>query len=84
MPRTKRTGNPDRHHGQYVQLGLTISYYRKLKGMTQQELGDIVGCSRTHISNLEAPKMKTSVSLGVLLDIANALGVPVSKLFETK
>ena len=27
---------------------------------------------------------ESRVSLGVLLDIANALGVPVSKLFETK
>ncbi len=67
---------------QYKQLGLTISYYRKLKGLTQQQLGDAVGLSRTHISNLEAPNIPTSISLEKLLDIAEVLNVPLSKLFD--
>lgn len=74
----------DRHHDQYVQLGLTISYYRKLKGLSQQGLADLTGISRTHMSNIEAPKMRTSVSLEVLFNIADALDVPVGKMFETR
>ncbi len=67
---------------QYLQLGLTISYYRKLKGLTQGELAKAVGVSHTHISNIEAPGMKLSVSLDKLFDIADVLNVPVAKLFE--
>ncbi len=67
---------------QYLQLGLTIGYYRKLKGFTQGDLAKAVGLSRTHISNMEAPGMKVSVSLDKLFDIADVLNVPVAKFFE--
>ncbi len=72
----------DRRNSQYKQLGLTIAYYRKLKGITQQALADAVKLSRTHISNLEAPNMPTSISLEKLLDIADVLNVPVKKFFD--
>ena len=67
---------------QFRELGLTISYYRKLKGLTQAELAQNVGLSRTHISNIEAPQVKTSISLESLFDIADALDVPVKDLFD--
>ncbi len=67
---------------QYKQLGLTISYYRKLKGYTQQDLADMVHLSRTHISNLEAPNLPTSISLEKLFDIAEVLNVPVGCFFD--
>lgn len=67
---------------QFRELGLTISYYRKLKGLTQADLAQNVGLSRTHISNIEAPQVKTSISLESLFDIADALDVPVKGLFD--
>ncbi len=67
---------------QYLQLGLTIGYYRKLKGITQGDLAKAVGLSRTHISNLEAPGIKGSISLDKLFDIAEVLNVPMAKLFD--
>ena len=67
---------------QFRELGLTISYYRRLKGLTQTQLADLVGLSRTHISNIEAPKVRTSLSLDSLFDIADALGVQVKELFN--
>ncbi len=67
---------------QMRQLGLNVTYYRKLKGMTQVELAKAVDLSRTHISNLEAPGMKTSISLEKLFDIADVLDVPVKKFFD--
>ena len=67
---------------QFRELGLTISYYRKLKGLTQSELDQNVGLSRTHISNIEAPQVKTSLSLESLFDIADALDVPVKDFFD--
>ncbi len=76
---SKRT---EQRKNQYLQLGLTIGYYRKMKGLTQGELAKAVGLSRTHVSNLEAPRMQTSISLDKLFDIADVLGVPVMKLFD--
>ncbi len=72
----------DERKKQMMQLGLNISYYRRLKGITQVELAKMVGLSRTHISNLEAPKMTTSISLEKLLEIADALDVSVKKFFD--
>ena len=63
-------------------LGLTIAYYRKLRGMTQADLAEATQLSRTHISNIEAPNIKTSISLDSLLDIAEALGISVKDLFD--
>ena len=72
----------DERRTQYKQLGLNIAYYRKLKGLKQTDLAERVGLSRTHISNLEAPNMQTGISLEKLLDIADALKVPVAKILE--
>lgn len=63
-------------------LGLTIAYYRKLRGLTQAELAEASNLSRTHISNIEAPNGKTSISLNKLFDIAEVLEVPVKDLFD--
>lgn len=63
-------------------LGLTIAYYRKLRGLTQAELAEATNLSRTHISNFEAPNGKTSISLNKLFDIADVLEVPVKDLFD--
>lgn len=63
-------------------LGLTIAYYRKLRGLTQAELAEATNLSRTHISNIEALNGKTSISLNKLFDIAEVLEVPVKDLFD--
>ena len=63
-------------------LGLTIAYYRRLRGLTQAELAEATNLSRTHISNIEAPNGKTSISLNKLFDIAEVLEVPVKDLFD--
>lgn len=71
-----------KRENQYRQLGLTIAYYSKLHGITQMQLAEDVNLSRTHISNIEAPNVRTSISLDKLFDIADALQVPVKLLFE--
>jgi len=65
---------------QYKMIGLNIAYYRKLKGLTQLQLAEQINISRTHMSNIEAPNMPTSISLDTLLDIADVLEIPVSNL----
>ena len=66
----------DKRKQQYKQLGLAVAYYRKMHGLTQLQL------SRTHISNLEAPNMPTSISLEALFDIADVLEVPIKCFFD--
>lgn len=73
-----------KHEVQYQQLSLNIMYYRKKKEMTQEQLAEEIGVSRTHISNIEALEMDKAMSLDVLFDIANALDVNVGALFEIR
>lgn len=68
----------------YVKIGLNIAYYRKLHGMTQLQLAEAVNISRTHLSNIEAPNVQTSVSLDTLFDIAEALNVNITSLLTFK
>ena len=65
-------------------IGLNIAYYRKLAGLSQLQLAEKVGISRTHMSNIEAPNMPTSISLETLMDIADALNTPASTLLTFK
>ncbi len=73
-----------KHGDFYIRLGLNIAYYRKLKGYTQLQLAEAIDISRTHMSNIEAPNIVTAVSLDTLIDIANKLEIPISKLFDFK
>lgn len=57
-----------------------ISLYRKILGLTQEELGQKVGVSRQTINNLE--KQKTVPSSSLLVDIAIALEVRTTDLLE--
>lgn len=66
----------------YVRLGLNIALQRKLKKMTQSDLADKVGISRTHLSNIEGMNTIPSVSLDVIFDIATVLEVEPDVLFK--
>ena len=50
--------------------------------MTQAELADKVGISRTHLSNIEAMNTITSVSLDVIFDIACERDIEPDVLFK--
>ena len=66
----------------YIRIGLNIALQRKLKKMTQIELAEKVGISRTHMSNIEAPNMVTPVSLEVIFDICDVLNISPEVLFK--
>ena len=72
------------HNEKYRQLGLNISHYRKLRGLSQESLVDIVHISRGHLSHIEAPNMISSFSIATLFDIADALNIEPKELFEFK
>ena len=64
---------------EYRQLGLRIAYFRRLRGLTQEELAERIDKSAAFIGHVEAPNVYKAVSLDTLFDIAEALGVPVFK-----
>ncbi len=66
----------------YIQFGLKVQYYRKLRGMTQEAFADKVGISWSYLAKIESPTKPFGVSMEKLFAIADALEVPVSKLFE--
>lgn len=66
----------------YIQFGLKVQYYRKLRGMTQEAFADKVGISWSYLAKIEGPTKPFGVSMEKLFAIADALEVPVSKLFE--
>lgn len=70
----------NQHSSKYKKLGLNIAYYRKEQGLSQMQLAEKIDISRTHMSRIE--NSDCAVSLDVIFSIADALSVPVAKLFE--
>ena len=69
------------YESEYMQLGLKIAYYRKLRGMTQEQLAEKINRTPAFIGHVEAPNINKAVSLDTLFDIARVLEVPVYKFF---
>lgn len=72
----------ERYAQQYKEIGLKVAYFRKLKGLSQETLAEQIDVSRTHLSNIEAPNMPTSVSLELLFRISEVLEIEVKEFFE--
>lgn len=64
----------------WLGIGLNILHYRKEQGMTQMQLAEKVDISRTHMQRIETAT--SSCTLDTLIDIADALKIPLVKLFE--
>lgn len=60
-------------------LGKTIRYYRKMAGLTQEQLAEKIYTVKSDISEIENDKR--SITIQKLLDIADALQVHPAKLF---
>lgn len=60
-----------------------IRYYRELNNMTQEELSQKSGVSRTIISGLENATLDTTTNT-TMKKISDALGVSIMELFYTK
>lgn len=66
----------------YRYLGLNISYYRKERGLSQSQLAEMINISRTHMSRIETAEC--AVSLDVIFELCDILGVDTSKMFDFK
>lgn len=68
----------------YIEVGLNIAFYRKRVGMTQDNLAEKAGLSRSHLSAIEAPNIIRPFSMEALFNIVHSLNVephPESHIF---
>lgn len=79
----KKNNNYD-HTDKYTEIGYNISYYRKHANLTQEQLAELVGISRSHLSAIEAPNVNRSVSMELVLDIADALHIDAYQLLKMR
>lgn len=71
-----------RHEQEFIKFGLKVAYYRKLRGLTQESLADMVGISWSHLAKVEGPAIVYGVSMDTLFSIAEALNISPAKLLE--
>ena len=71
-----------KNHDRFVQLGITISSLRKIRGLSQEKLAEKANISRSLLSIIEAPNTANSFSLETLYDIADALDVSPADLLN--
>lgn len=68
----------------YRQIGLKIAYYRKMRGYTQEDLARRAKISTSYLSRIERGNYTKSVSLSVMLLIAQALSLDIGDLICNK
>ena len=67
------------YESEYMQIGLKIASYRKLRGLTQEQLAERIKKTPAYIGHIEAPNIIKAMSLDTLFDIAIVLDVPAYK-----
>ena len=64
----------------YIEIGYNIAYYRKHKGLTQEQLSERLNISRQHLGAIVAPNIVRPISLELLFNIATILEIEPYKL----
>ena len=74
----------ENYRERYRILGLKIAYYRKLRGMTQEQFAEAIGRSVSFVSQIEANNSSVvkGISMETLFVVSDKLNVSLSKLFE--
>ena len=70
------------HRDRYMKLGLRIAYFRKMRGLTQEQFAEKLGKSLGYIGAVEATNVERAISLDMLFDIADLLGVQPQKFLQ--
>lgn len=66
----------------YRVIGANIKYYREQSRLTQIQLAEQAGISISYLSKIEATGCNKSLSISVLNQIANVLGVEINEFFK--
>lgn len=67
----------------YKTIGRNIAACRKVSNLTQQQLADKIGISKSYLSKIEAPYSEQNYSLAVLFHIAKGLDVKIVDLLRS-
>jgi len=62
------------------QIGAKIAYYRTLRDLKQEELATLAHISQSVLSRIESGKYNDTLSVPMLLDIADGLQIDMSLL----
>ena len=66
----------------FRQIGAKITYERTIHGMTQEELATSTHINQSTLSRVENGKYNENLSMAMLLDIADALGITPELFFQ--
>ena len=72
----------NKHTSRYQILGQRIQTERKKFGITQVQLAERIGISKSYITKIEAANCDKSFSLEVIFDICDTLEISVESLFK--
>lgn len=72
-----------KNRDRFIQLGISISALRKMRGMSQELLAEKAKMSRSHLSAIEAPNIVRPFSLEILYNIADALDIEPGDLLNS-
>ncbi len=64
---------------EYRNLGLSIAYFRRAKGITQQQLADLLDINCQTVSRME--NANTGISADMLFALSKALNIKLGDLF---
>ena len=66
----------------FRQIGAKITYERTIHGMTQEQLAASTHINQSTLSRVENGKYNENLSMAMLLDIADALGITPELFFQ--
>ena len=67
---------------EFTELGMAIAFYRKYRGLSQEQLAERIGISRNHLSSIEVPNVDRGVSMDAVFSIAKALNIDAYLLLK--
>lgn len=70
------------NHQRMVDLYHAIGYFRRRKGLSQEQLAEELGISRQHLASIEAPNMDRGLSLELLFNISTVLEIEPYQLLK--
>lgn len=59
-----------------------LKQYRKDKNLTQEQLAEKASCSTSYIKKMESSKEFKNVTLGMIVQLCDALDIEVAEMFK--
>ncbi|MCD8325178.1 MAG: helix-turn-helix domain-containing protein [Lachnospiraceae bacterium] len=72
----------EEHRYVYQQIAHNINYFKRIRGLSTEQLAEKANMSVSHLTALESPGSLKDFSFEILLDIADALEVSIVELVK--